>query len=79
VQPRGAGEISPAHEREWDRSFLGKVPSHGIIEPLRLRAGEAIFGELPPGDYGIILHTTAGVRRRTITATDRATLLRVCN
>ena len=79
VRPLGGAERAPARIRDWERLFLGVGASHGIIEPLRLRAGEAIFDELPSSDFQIILHTTAGVHRYTVTATDRAARLRVCN
>ena len=79
VRPFGGAERAPTRTREWERLVLGVGGSHGIIEPLRLRSGEAIFDELPAGDFQIILHTTAGVHRHTVTATDRAARLRVCN
>jgi len=79
VRPIGGAERGPLRTLEWERLFLGIGSSHGIIEPLRLRPGEAIYDSLPSGDFQIVLHTTAGVLRPTVTAAARSALLRVCN
>lgn len=79
VQPPGRPEVGPVRERPQERLVLGVGGSHGIIEPLRLRTGEAIFDELPPGVFQVVLHTTAGAMHLSVTARERASQLRVCN
>jgi hypothetical protein len=79
VRRPGGPEMRPTREREWERLFLGIGGSHGIIEPLRLRPGEAIFDDLPLGNFEVVLHTSTGVQRRAVTDADRTRLLRVCN
>jgi hypothetical protein len=59
--------------------FLGRAASHGIIEGLRFRAGESTFETLPPGDFTVVLETTAGRQEYRVTETDRTKLLHVCN
>jgi hypothetical protein len=71
-------DISPISE-QYERFFVGTVPSHGIIEPLRARFGEAVFDALPAGDFDVLFHTTAGTQRYHVTDHARRTPLRVCN
>ena len=61
------------------RLFLGRAPSHGIVESLRFRPGERTFERLPAGDLTVVLQTSAGVREFPLTERDRTKLLRVCN
>jgi hypothetical protein len=61
------------------RLFLGRAPSHGIVESLRFRPGERTFERLPAGDLTVILRTSAGVQEYPLTEKDRTKLLRVCN
>jgi hypothetical protein len=78
VQPPTGAELAAAEVR-WRRLALGIAPSHGIIEPLRARFPEFVFPDLPAGNLQIVLHTTAGVQRYTVTEPARSALIRVCN
>jgi hypothetical protein len=73
-----AGEIAPVARRD-ERLFLGTVPSHGIIEPLRARFPEYVFDQLPSGPFVVVAATNRGVERFRVTPHNRSALLRVCN
>jgi len=72
------GEIRPVAERRATL-FLGTVPSHGIIPPLRQRYPEFLFDSLPKGDFDVVLHTNQGLQHYRISEKDRAKLIPVCN
>lgn len=72
------GEIRPVAERRATL-FLGAVPSHGIIPPLRQRYPEFLFDSLPKGEFEVVLHTNDGLQHYRISEKDRATLIPVCN
>ena len=78
LQAPGGAEIRPSSERRY-RLFVGTVPSHGIIEPLRARFPQYEFASVPSGDYDVVVHTNSGVRRYRVTAAERAKVLNVCN
>jgi hypothetical protein len=78
LRPAAGSEIVAGDQR-YERLFVGRAPSHGIIEPLRARFGEAVFDSLPSGDFDVLFHTTAGTERYHVSDKDRATLLHVCN
>jgi hypothetical protein len=72
------GEIRPVAERRATL-FLGTVPSHGIIPPLRQRYPEFLFDSLPKGDFEVVLHTNDGLQHYRISEKDRTALIPVCN
>lgn len=74
----GAGEILPIAERD-ERLFLGTVPSHGIIEPLRARFPEYLFDRLPSGSFVVVVETSSGADQFRVTRKNRTELIRVCN
>ncbi len=77
--PSPAGEIVPIAERD-ERLFLGTVPSHGIIEPLRARFPEYVFDRLPSGPFVVVVATSGGgAQRFRVTQKNRTALIRVCN
>jgi hypothetical protein len=78
IHPMTGAEITPVGQ-QYERFFVGTAPSHGIIEPLRARFGEAVFDALPAGDFDVVFHTTAGRQTYHVTKQDRDTLLHVCN
>jgi len=41
IRPQAGRDITSLAQ-QYERFFVGTVPSHGIIEPLRLRFGEAV-------------------------------------
>jgi hypothetical protein len=73
-----AGERAPVTERN-ERLFLGTVPSHGIIEPLRARFPEFVFDPLPQDTFVLVVGTSGGTQRFTVTQRERTALMRVCN
>jgi hypothetical protein len=79
VRVRSSGhDIAPVAESD-ERFFVGTVPSHGIIEPLRARFPEYVFDRLPPGNFIIVADTSRGRKRFAVTERERASVLRVCN
>jgi hypothetical protein len=72
------GEVQPVAERRVTL-FLGTVPSHGIIPPLRQRYPEFLFDSLPKGDFEIVLRTNEGLEHYRISEKDRTKLIPVCN
>jgi hypothetical protein len=78
LQPVQGPAIAPIRQM-YERFFVGRVPSHGIIEPLRARFGEAVFDRLPDVDYDVVFQTTGGVQRYRVTREAREALLHVCN
>jgi hypothetical protein len=78
IRATGGPVISPVSQ-QYERFFVGTVPSHGIIEPLRARFGEAVFDKLPAGDFDVLFETTAGTQRYHVTDQARSIPLRVCN
>ena len=70
--------IRPVAERDV-RLFVGTVPSHGIIEPLRARFPEYTFASLPSGRFEVVVQTTVGMERYAVTPEHQAALLKVCN
>ena len=79
VRVRSSGrEAAPIAELN-ERFFVGTVPSHGIVEPLRARFPEYVFEQLPAGDFVLVVGTTHGTYRFTVTARERASVMRVCN
>jgi hypothetical protein len=74
----GDDEILPVAERRATL-FLGSVPSHGIIPPLRQRYPEFLFDSLPQADFEVVLHTKDGLQRYRINEEHRAKLIPVCN
>jgi hypothetical protein len=71
-------EIKALSVRE-ERLTLGIAPSHGIVEPVRVRFPEFEFPDLPQQDFWVVVRTNNGIQRYSVTATDRTKLLRVCN
>ena len=69
--------IQPARERPFQLT-VRHLPAHGIINEVRWRFWEWIFDQLPAGEFQVVLDTTAGVQRYTVTDKDRAKLMRVC-
>jgi hypothetical protein len=78
IRTPGGAVLQPTDIRR-ERLFIGTVPSHGIIEPLRARFQEFVCPALPAGDIDVMLHTKAGVQRYQVTEQDRERLIRVCN
>jgi hypothetical protein len=81
LRPLGKGAMSaviqPVRERP-SQLTVGTLPAHGIIDEVRWRSWEWIFDHLPVGDFQVILETSAGMQRYTVTGKDRAALMRVC-
>ena len=71
-------EIHPSAVRNA-RLFLGTVPSHGIIEPMRTRRPEFLFDSLPAGGFDIVVHGTGGDQRYSVGELQRGMPMRVCN
>ena len=63
--------IRPVRERPFQLT-VGRLPGHGIIDEVRLRRWEWMFDRLPAGEFQVILDTSAGTQRYTVTARDRA-------
>jgi hypothetical protein len=78
VRARGGVNIEALDVRR-ERLFLGTVASHGIIEPLRARFPEFVFGTLPPGPLEVVLHMPRGIQRYRVSDDDRSRLIGVCN
>jgi len=78
IRGRGSEVLQPA-DVVREHLAVGKAPSHGIIEPIRWRYQEFVFPSLPPGDFDVILRTSAGVQRYHVNDRDRSRLIRVCN
>jgi hypothetical protein len=75
---RGASTmIRPVRERPFQLT-VGHLPGHGIIDEVRWRHWEWMFDHLPAGEFQVILETSAGPQRYTVTERDRATSMRVC-
>ena len=71
-------EIHPSAVRNA-RLFLGTVPSHGIIEPLRTRRPEFLFDSLPAGGFEVVVHGNDGEQRLSVGKLQSARPMRVCN
>jgi hypothetical protein len=56
----------------------GAIPAHGIVTEGRWRGWEWTFDRLPNGEFDVILKTTAGAQRYTVTNKDLAGRIRVC-
>ena len=69
--------IQPVRERPFQLT-VGQLPAHGIVDEVRWRNWEWIFDHLPFGAFQVILETSAGAQRYTVTGQDQATLMRVC-
>jgi hypothetical protein len=69
--------IQPVRDRPFQLT-VGILPAHGILDEVRWRNWEWIFDQLPAGEFQVIVETSAGVQRYTVTERDRATLTRVC-
>jgi hypothetical protein len=81
LQPNGKSGMSAAIQPVRERSFqltVGQLPAHGIVDEVRWRNWEWIFDHLPVGTFQVILETSAGAQRYTVTGQDQATLMRVC-
>jgi len=78
VLVKGARPFVPMEVRNY-RLSLETVPSHGIIEPLRLRSGESSFAGLPDAPFSVVVSTTSGRERYEVTKSATTALLRVCN
>jgi hypothetical protein len=81
LQPKGdarpSAVILPVRERPFQLT-VGHLPAHGIVNEVRWRNFEWVFDRLPVDDFQVILATTAGEQRYTVTAADRVRLMRVC-
>jgi hypothetical protein len=71
-------EIRPSAVRNA-RLFLGTVPSHGIIEPLRSRHPEFLFDSLPAGGFEIVVQGTDGNQKYSVGKLEGTRPMRVCN
>jgi hypothetical protein len=81
LQPAGKRARGPVIQPVRDRPFqltVGHLPAHGIINEVRWRNWEWIFDRLPGGEFQVILETSAGAQRYTVTERDVARLMRVC-
>jgi hypothetical protein len=76
IRSRGSDQL-PAQVRA-DKFFLGKVPSHGIIDALRDRRPEFTFSDLPVDGFEVLVDTSAGVQRYQVTQRERDTMMSVC-
>jgi hypothetical protein len=56
----------------------GATPAHGIVTEVRWRGWEWTFDRLPSGDFDVVVETTSGAQRYTVTNQDRAGRMRVC-
>ena len=81
LQPRsGAANgrmIRSTHDRR-SQLTAGATPAHGIVTEVRWRGWEWTFDQLPSGDFDVVVATTAGPQRYTVTNQDRAGRMRVC-
>jgi hypothetical protein len=80
IQPKGdrtRAVIPPVREHPFQLT-VGNLPAHGIVDEVRWRYFEWIFTRLPAGEFQVVLETTAGEQRYTVTDRDRARLMRVC-
>lgn len=78
IRARGRADLHPIRVRD-ELLALGTVPSHGIVEPLRVRSPEFVFSDLPRDDFFVVLHLSAGTERYRVASQDRSRVIRVCN
>ncbi len=81
LQPRsGAANSRMIRSTRDRRSQLtaGATPAHGIVTEVRWRGWEWTFDQLPSDDFDVVVETTAGAQRYTVTNQDRAGRMRVC-
>jgi len=82
LRPVGATKplavIHPIRESVRPQLTLGPIPAHGIITEVRWRWHEWIFDRLPPNDFHVVLNTSAGQERHTVTNAVRTRPMRVC-
>jgi hypothetical protein len=71
-------EILPIAERD-ERLSLGTVPSHGIVEALRVRFPEYLFDRLPSDPFVVVVETSSGADQFRVTPRNHTGLIRVCN
>jgi hypothetical protein len=76
--PPSSAAIHPVRESPRPQLTLGPIPAHGIITDVRWRWHEWIFDRLPPNDFHVVLETSAGQQRLTVTHSVRARLVQVC-
>jgi len=69
--------IRSTHDRR-SQLTAGATPAHGIVTEVRWRGWEWTFDQLPSGDFDVVVETTAGAQRYTVTNQDRAGRMRVC-
>ena len=81
LQPAGRNGARDAMRPFRQQPFeltIGHLPAHGIVDAVRFRWTQWTFDRLPAGPFDVILSTTAGVQRYTVTDKDRSASFRVC-
>src|SRR5262245_27853118 len=70
--------IHPIRESVRPQLTLGAIAAHGMITEVSWRWHKWIFDRLQPNDFQVVLDTSAGQERHTVTNTVRTRLMRVC-